>query len=445
LEKAGIPCVLETWDFPDIIGITEDTFLLNGVPEIRQVLTPPDTTLTSLREYIPEFIDALTRPLTDEEKWSGTYEPPGQPRILMTGTYDEVQSYFEGDLTRFPVGVAPVALMTDGQPVVPPTEDRVARMLTGTSHSPDEIIEIKHQRSGQVQYLATVEKVAINAVMAGCKPEYMPVALAMSESNLPVGGPTDCTSGQMYVVSGPIAKEIGMNAFFEVLGPGNPANSTLGRAAALMGVNLGGCQMGVSTIGRHGDNIWGLTFAEATDRSPWEGLNVDCGFGADESVLVNFGGAIGIMPPCSASFQIPLDLKEFQASMPEGIEASLEGKIGSIGLVFFTPDTAELWKEEYGFETMQELQDYLFDNCEITAGDMRKHYSFVHLKQRILANPPGSRTLNPDHLELPDDALVPVFCEGPDAAKIIVTGGDGMQWGWGRSSSVKSTLIDKWR
>ncbi|MFC1891950.1 hypothetical protein ACFLZT_06110 [Thermodesulfobacteriota bacterium] len=186
MEKEGIPVVLETWDFEDIKNISNKAFRIEGVPEVREVFTPPDTALTSLKEFIPEFINALTRPLTEKEKESGTYKPPERSRIATTGTYREVQEYFEGDLTRFPQGKAPVALMTDGLPVTPPTEELVTEMLTGTSHTPDEVV---NPRMGPEELIATVEGVAINAVMAGCKPQYMPVLLSMVE----LGGCVGCT------------------------------------------------------------------------------------------------------------------------------------------------------------------------------------------------------------------------------------------------------------
>ena len=184
MEKKGIPVVLESWDFEDIRNISQKAFSFEGVPEVREVFTTPDTAITSLKEFIPGFIDALTRPLTEEEKYSGIYTPPVPPRICMAGTYDDMMEYFEGDLGRFPSEVAPYAWMTGGLPIVPPTEERVAKMLTGTSHAPDEIVNPK-MRPGNL--IATVEKVAINAVMAGCKPEYMPVVLAMAESGAVVG------------------------------------------------------------------------------------------------------------------------------------------------------------------------------------------------------------------------------------------------------------------
>ena len=186
MEKKGIPVVLETWDFPDIIGIAEKAFKFEEVPEVRQVFTPPDNALKSVTEFIPQFIDALTRPLTEKEKKSGTYKPPKRPKVAMSGTYDEIQAFFEGDLTRFPPTTAPKALMTDGLPVTPPTEERVAKMLKGTSHAPDEIVNPKMEPE---ELIVTVEKVAINGVMAGCKPAYMPVLLAMAELGACVGCP----------------------------------------------------------------------------------------------------------------------------------------------------------------------------------------------------------------------------------------------------------------
>ena len=149
--------------------------------------------------------------------------------------------------------------MTDGLPIIIPTEEKVKEMLTGTSHKPDEQI-VRYTvnattPAGSKRYqgyicqglLATVEKVATIAVMAGCKPEYLPVVLAIATTG---GGSTNCpgTSGPVRwfsVVSGPIAKEIGMNARQEAFDVGNPANMSIGRTANLMTINFGGCITGV--------------------------------------------------------------------------------------------------------------------------------------------------------------------------------------------------------
>ncbi len=445
MEKKGIPVALEIWNHEDIKGIAQRAFMQEGVPEVRQVGTPPDTALKAVTEFIPRFIDALTRPLTELEKKSGTHKPPPPPRIAMTGTYDEVQAYFEGDLTCFPRGRPPRALMTDGLPVTPPTEERVAQMLSGTSHAPDEIIKLTNRWTGEVERIATVEKVAVNAVMAGCKPRYMPVLLAMLELGACTGAATDCSVGHMFVVSGPIAREIGMNSQIELLSPGNPANMSLGRAGALMGINLAGSIIGVTSIGRLGNNIWGLTFAES-ENNPWGGLNVAEGYSASESILISFSGFIQLMPACAGNVKTPTDLFEFQNSSPEHLVTALRTCTENLGsLVLFTPDTARIWKEQYGFATMQQLQDYLYDNVTWSRGELASHYRYFALEAEARQNPRGSRVLNPDHLDLPDEAPVPFIMRGPASIKIIVAGGEGFAWGWGSGWWPASTSIDKWR
>jgi hypothetical protein len=153
--------------------------------------------------------------------------------------------------------MCPIAKYTDGLPIIIPTEEKVAAMLTGTSHKAGEIVARQLARSanspagGQItyaqKYTSTVEKVAICAVMAGCKPQYLPVALAIAEGG---GGTTSCpgTSSMfttIFCVSGPIAKEIGMNVGQNAMDVGTPANVTLGRVGALMSINFGGCITGL--------------------------------------------------------------------------------------------------------------------------------------------------------------------------------------------------------
>ena len=454
IEKRGVPGVLESWDVPDLKRIAKDAFRLKGVPECRQVWTPPDPGITDISEYAQDFIDALTVPRTAEEAASGIYTPLTQPRILMTGTYDEVQAYFEGDLSRYPptADQGPIAFMTDGLPIVPPTEERVASMLTGTSHAPDEILNVYHRGSPQPymtpkEWQVTVEKVAINAVMAGCKPEYLPVVLAISELAPPVSYPGDSSNGRMYVVSGPIGKEIGMNSFFCNNCPGNPANQSIGRAATLVGINGGGVEMGLTNANRHGDPIWDLTFAEATDRSPWEGINEEEGYGADESVLLACSAGVYMIPMNTGEVPttVATNLDEVLVSTPEIVSESIKvGRKAMGSFVMFTPDTAEKWKNDYGFETIQELQDWLWDNSTWSVGELKSWYWSYSWIAQIEARERGSRMINPDHLDLPDDAQIPVLIDGPEAIKIIVTGGDGDGWSFG--GAMFSTIsIDKWR
>jgi hypothetical protein len=182
---------------------------------------------------------------------------------------------------------------SDGLPVVPPTDVRIIRMLQGTNRKPDEII-------GQVPpNLApiTVEKVAINAVMAGCRPEYLPVVLAALEASLdPVFTMhgllcTTCFSSPIIVVNGPIAAEIGMNSGINCLGQGNRANATIGRALQLIIRNVGGGKPGEldrAVLG--GPGKYTFCFAEDESDPTWMPLSVARGMAAGQNAVTLFQG-----------------------------------------------------------------------------------------------------------------------------------------------------------
>lgn len=182
---------------------------------------------------------------------------------------------------------------SDGLPVVPPTDARILRMLGGTKRRPDEIVgAIPPNLSA-----CTVEKVAINAVMAGCRPEYMPVLLAALEAALdPVftlHGLTcsTCFSAPVIVVNGPIARRIGMNSGANALGQGNRANATIGRALNLIVRNVGGAipgQIDQATLG--GPHKVGFCFAEAEDDPTWQPLAQSRGIAPGRSAVTLFQG-----------------------------------------------------------------------------------------------------------------------------------------------------------
>jgi len=182
---------------------------------------------------------------------------------------------------------------SDGLPVVPPTEARILRMLTGTHRDPQEVIGKVPPNLAPV----TVEKVAINAVLAGCKPEYMPVLLAALEAALePVFTLhgllcTTCFSSPIIVVNGPLARQIGMNWGMNVLGQGNRANSTIGRALNLIVRNVGGGIPGDldrATLG--GPGKVSFCFAEDETDPRWEPLSVARGIAPGKSAVTLFQG-----------------------------------------------------------------------------------------------------------------------------------------------------------
>ncbi|MBL8383522.1 MAG: hypothetical protein JNM90_10620 [Burkholderiales bacterium] len=177
---------------------------------------------------------------------------------------------------------------TDGLPVVAPTTARVRRMLRFTRHSPDHSLGDVDPLKG----LATIEKIAANAVMAGCLPSYLPVVVAAVEAildadfNLRGVQTTDENVAPLLVVNGPVADALGINAGFGALGPGWRANASIGRAVRLVMNNLGGGWPGtVSFAGLAQPGRYSLCLAENTAESPWEPLHVEAGFAAAASVV----------------------------------------------------------------------------------------------------------------------------------------------------------------
>jgi len=182
---------------------------------------------------------------------------------------------------------------SDGMPVVPPTEERVLEMLDGTRRSPSEVIGKIPPNFAE----CTVEKVAINAVMAGCRPEYMPVVLTAVETALtPVFGlhgvlATTNACTPVVMVNGPIARVIGMNSKGNVFGQGNRANAAIGRTLQLVVRNVGGGRPGEIDRSVFGSPAkYSFCFAEDEDDPRWESYAVSLGYPATASTVTIFPG-----------------------------------------------------------------------------------------------------------------------------------------------------------
>lgn len=177
---------------------------------------------------------------------------------------------------------------TDGLPIVPPSELPMSRMCKGTDLPREKVIAIMPPLMGQ----ATVEKIAANAVMAGCRPEYFPVLLAAVECvcddnyDLVGVGTTTSPNASMIVVNGPIAKQLLINGGANCMGRGHKANATIGRALHLCEQNIGGSWPLVSdfsTLGMPGD--YSLMIAENESLTPWDSYAVEKGFKADQNIV----------------------------------------------------------------------------------------------------------------------------------------------------------------
>jgi len=201
-------------------------------------------------------------------------------RVELATLEDEMEALFERG-------------WTDGLPVVPPTEERVLRMLEGTSHAPDEVVAVVPPDLVEV----TVEKVAINAVMAGCKPEYLPWVLTAvqaacsDEFNIHGVLATTMPVGPVIICNGPGTQAIGMNSGVNALGQGNRANLTIGRALQLVIRNVGGGRPGGVDRATHGNpGKIAFCFPENEPASPWTSLAGERGIAPGKDAITLFAG-----------------------------------------------------------------------------------------------------------------------------------------------------------
>ncbi|MFC1900156.1 hypothetical protein ACFLYN_01035 [Chloroflexota bacterium] len=473
LEKAGIPTILI--DFDDQDGKVEYESLANGVPRLRYLHAsrtlrgPADIDI-----FLEPMIEGLTRPLTGEEAKSGRWEPE-RPRILFEGTLDEAQEFYQ-QTERLPGLLnAPFSTYTDGLPIIIPTEECVQEMLKGTSHKPDELVAHQadmHQvgigwsnviKKGEpltyspMGRTATVEIIATIGVMSGCKPEDMPVLLALAESG---GGCGDGRGGGGFCVSGPIAKEIGMNYGFGLFGPGNPANKTIGRAADLMWRNLGGAVPSVTTSSNWGNplNNGGFCFAENAEGLPsnWKGLNEELGYKKDDSIIMmtragNWGIGQQFAPGVYRALQKDghgamarkLGVKGIPGPhnwldyLLDGVWATMEGGITLV----MVPEMAQ-HLQDLGFKSKEEVCEYIWKKSfePVKAYRNRGQPDYTTNGWRNI-----ERTSGKPWLELDDDYMVPAGGPSPNNNCIIICGGEEEtchRFGGGHGAHYS---IDVWR
>ncbi len=183
---------------------------------------------------------------------------------------------------------------SDGLPVVPPTRERIARMLCHTHRAPAEVVASIAPAFGE----ATVERIAVNAVLAGCYPEYLPVLIAAVEAavapqfNLQGVQTTTNPAAVWLVINGPIARRLGVNSGGNCLGPGAWANATIGRALRLILQNIGGALLGEMDRATHGQpGKYTFCCAENEDENPWEPLHVERGFAPERSTVTVIGAS----------------------------------------------------------------------------------------------------------------------------------------------------------
>lgn len=422
LERFGVPGVVLIYKY-----LEEDAVMSvdrEGM-SIRYVDVPyPCTDLSDddKQKIVDRVEAALTKAPEGKELIEGVHVPKAPPRIAIEGNYDEIFEYFMAQG------------WTDGLPIVPPTEEKVAQMLKGTSHAPEEVVCTQMAPEGRK---VTVEKAAVIAVMAGAEPSYLPVILTACEimgRTQKYHASTKSTNSFSYmqVVNGPIRNELNMNPGVYALGPGNRANAVIGRALRLALINLGGAEVGVNLMGVQG-NVSAYTFCipENEENSPWSSLACELGYGKDESVLTVFTGGWSH----SGNYMLVKGMDSIMRSIK-----AYEYLSGYM-MLLSPRRAAELC--ESGCDTKEKLLDYLWKAPSMTVGELKR---LGHFERFIVRNiQRGTGRYPAEYLTLPDDAEIPMYPK--DNVHAIVVGDpkgtncmqSWMLWG------ADSVSIDKWR
>lgn len=312
----------------------------------------------------------------------------------LTSHRHEVNDYLEANELYHERG------WSDGLPIIPPTEDLVLRFLEASGRDASDVLGIEPVR-GRV---LTVEKAAINAVMAGCKPEYFPVVLAAAEAicedqfNLHAITASTMGAAILIVVNGPIVRQIGLNSGINLFGPGRRANATIGRALRLIAINVIGAvpgELDKATFGHAGKYSWCI--AEAEEESPWEPLHVERGLSAGDSAVSVFAG----LSPWQAT--------NHAGHTPEDILTTVADVLKAVG-----PDQGEvvliMSPEHVGHMrsarwSKRQVKEFLADKTKRTVGDWMD----------------AGRLETKQVTEDPDRLLG--VCRSPESVTIVVAGG----------------------
>ncbi len=398
-------------------------FPFSGQPRsvLKGYIEGKDT--VSGRPMMQAIVDALTAPLTTDERLSGPAPdaPAAEPRILVASSEDDLQRLFREKG------------WTDYNPVILPTQERVAAMLRGTHHKPDEIVKSAAGTFGSRRPF-TVEKVATLAVMAGAKPEYLPIILALA-SRVPYQDSTTSIA-QMIVVNGPIRTKIGMNSGLGALGPDNEANSVIGRAMTLIHKVIQGYQEGITGFASLSNPLRydNLCIAENEESLPdgWLPLHVQMGYKPTDSVVTIFTGwnFINSTGWVEQHYAPQFLMRDYMSSL-SGMSATL----------LMDPSVVDLLHGVQGFQTKAMLGDWLSQNVEKTA----ESYWGNSIVSSMLA-PLGRQGLEPyaSWLKLPDKAMIKPFANARNIRTVVVGGKTASVWFATDFMPDRGTLIDAW-
>ncbi|MFH1486455.1 MAG: hypothetical protein ABIH46_10315 [Chloroflexota bacterium] len=426
LEKRGIPTAYFASEEFARLGRDDSVALgMSQIPIIMSPHPPKRFTATQFRPFadkaLTEVVHVLTTPAKElgEEYRQKEYPLPkaavrSRPAFATEGL--EVKGSI-ASANRIFYGRG----WTDGLPIIPPTRSEVENMLQYTDRDPQEVVAIFKPRNGK----ATVEKIAINAVMAGCAPEYFPIVLAavdaMSDPKFNLAGiiATTNPASPLVIINGPVVKQLQVNNGYGLFGSVMRANATIGRAVRLVVLNVAGAEPGVydrSTFGQAGK--YSFCIAENEDENPWEPLHVELGYSKDVSTVTVFGGAS------------PQNVLDMTSTTAEGILSTMVGNMVATGsnnictgggqpLVVFGPEQAAVLARD-GFDK-RKIRDYIYE----------------YARAMYPAHP-----INADHEDLAftwQDHPIHCVSNSPDEIVIMVAGGGGSH------SSFVASFLDATR
>ena len=403
IEKLGTPTItLATADF---LELARATARAKGVPDLAIASIPhpiggivEQEIRSKARSSIEEIVaKATARSRSHEMAGDRSDASP----LIVTGSANDV------NLAFYRKG------WTDGLPIVPPTRDAVREMLRGTDLPAEHSLGDMPPAGSPV----TLERIAVNAVMAGCRPIYLPVLIAalegMLEDDFDLAGVQTSTGAHspLLIVNGPIRHELRINCSSGALGPGWQANATIGRAIRLVQNNVGGARIGVTdmtTLGAAENYTYCL--GENEELSPWMPFHVDQGFDARDSTV----SVLGAFTPEQVSDHVGVRPEEILAVAASVISTLTRFHLRTLDHII-TRDSVLLLAPEHAASistagwSKADAQRYLFETCRLP---------YEKLKQL-------RRHIEPSCLRRTDEGLmVPMFSRS-DAVKLIVAGGPG--------------------
>jgi hypothetical protein len=351
-----------------------------------------------------DIVTALTKPLSTEEESPKPKELEKHSRIIFKGSLEEVNRFF------YKRGCG------DGLPLIPPTEEAVAEMLTGTDLPADHVVAKIPPRLGK----ATVEKIAINAVMAGALPTFMPVLIAAVQAAMEPrammhwASATTAAPAPFWIINGPIRNDLNINSGQGALSPGDIANAAFGRTMGLIRSNIAGARKGIESMGTFGNpGMNTMVIAENEEESPWEPFHVDQGFNkGDSTISLSLAGN-------------PVGVSVFGSDAEgilRGILSSFTGGRGGGGTLLVQPQHAKSFAAD-GW-TKKDIAEFIYQQAPRVPAYRLGAYWGTSTPSPGAYDEEGRPTLYKGRVRMRDMDSIPLIRD-PNGIRAIVAGGAG--------------------